>query len=121
MKPFPQTSWRSRSSRAAALICTGVLATASLLVAQQNSVVPQPRAETLPAPGTASPKLSRQVPRPEGLTPTAPAGFTVTSYVELRAPRMMVYAPNGDLFVSSPRANVITVLRDANGDGVFEA
>ena len=34
---------------------------------------------------------------------------------------MMVYAPNGDLFVSSPAANNITVLRDANNDGVFEA
>ena len=31
---------------------------------------------------------------------------------------MMVYAPNGDLFVSSPGANNITVLRDANNDGV---
>src|SRR5262245_407587 len=38
----------------------------------------------------------------------------------MRAPRMMVYAPNGDLFVSSPSANTITVLRDANNDGVFE-
>jgi len=34
---------------------------------------------------------------------------------------MMVYAPNGDLFVSSPATNSITVLRDANQDGVFEA
>jgi glucose/arabinose dehydrogenase len=34
---------------------------------------------------------------------------------------MMVYAPNGDLFVSSPGANNITVLRDANNDGVFES
>ena len=33
---------------------------------------------------------------------------------------MMVYAPNGDLFVSSPSAHNITVLRDANNDGVFE-
>jgi glucose/arabinose dehydrogenase len=95
--------------------------TASVLVAQQNSVVPQPRAEALPAPGTASPKPSRSVTRPEGMTPKVPAGFTVTSYAELRAPRMMVYAPNGDLFVSSPGANSITVLRDANNDGVFEA
>jgi len=37
-------------------------------------------------------------------------------YAELQAPRMMVYAPNGDLFVSSPSANRITVLRDANDD-----
>jgi glucose/arabinose dehydrogenase len=34
---------------------------------------------------------------------------------------MMVYAPNGDLFVSSPGTNTITVLRDANNDGTFEA
>jgi glucose/arabinose dehydrogenase len=33
----------------------------------------------------------------------------------------MVYAPNGDLFVSSPAANSITVLRDAGQDGVFES
>ena len=52
--------------------------------------------------------------------PTTPAGFTVTVYAELQAPRMMVYAPNGDLFVSSPSAHNITVLRDANNDGVFE-
>jgi glucose/arabinose dehydrogenase len=45
----------------------------------------------------------------------------VTSYAELQAPRMMVYAPNGDLFVSSPAARSITVLRDANNDGAFEA
>ena len=33
----------------------------------------------------------------------------------------MVYAPNGNLFVSSPSTNSIFVLRDANNDGVFEA
>src|SRR4030095_1947308 len=53
--------------------------------------------------------------------PIVPAGFTVSVYAEMRAPRMMVYAPNGDLFVSSPASNTITVLRDANNDGVFEA
>ena len=34
---------------------------------------------------------------------------------------MMVYAPNGDLFVSSPSTNSIFVLRDGNHDGVFES
>src|SRR4030095_3609885 len=53
--------------------------------------------------------------------PSVPAGFTVGVYAELQAPRMMVYAPNGDLFVSSPAANNITVFRDANNDGVFES
>jgi len=93
----------------------------AFVVAQQTSTVAQPRAEALPAPGTAAPKVSRTVPKPEGVTPTVPAGFTVTTYAELLAPRMMVYAPNGDLFVSSPNANTIVVLRDANNDGTFEA
>ena len=97
-----------------------VLAT-SVLVAQQNTAVPQPRASALPAPGAASPKPSRAVTRPEGMSPKAPNGFTVTPYADLRAPRMMVYAPNGDLFVSSPGANNITVLRDANNDGVVDS
>jgi glucose/arabinose dehydrogenase len=95
--------------------------TGALVVAQQTSAVPQPRADALPAPGSASPKQSRTIPKPEGLMPIVPAGFTVTTYAELQAPRMMVYAPNGDLFVSSPAANTIVVLRDANNDGTFEA
>ena len=97
-----------------------VLAT-SVLVAQQNTTVPQPRAGALPTPTTASPKPSRAVSRPEGMSPKAANGCTGTVAADLRAPRMMVYAPNGDLFVSSPGANNITVLRDANNDGVFES
>ncbi|HZM94113.1 MAG TPA: sorbosone dehydrogenase family protein [Vicinamibacterales bacterium] len=93
----------------------------SVLIAQQNTAVPQPRANALPAPGAASPKPSRSVARPEGMAPKAPSGFTVTSYADLRAPRMMVYAPNGDLFVSSPGANNITILRDTNNDGVIDS
>src|SRR4029453_984608 len=82
---------------------------------------PQPMASKLPAPTTASPKPSRPAPRPEGASPAVPAGFTISTYAELPSPRMMVYAPNGDLFVSSPGTNTITVLRDANNDGTFEA
>ena len=93
------------------------VASGALVVAQQNSVVPQPRAEALPAPAAASPNFGQTVPKPDGVAPVVPAGFTVTTYAELQAPRMMVYAPNGDLFVSSPAANSITVLRDANNDG----
>jgi glucose/arabinose dehydrogenase len=93
----------------------------SVLAAQQSPVLPQPRAEALPDPGPARPNRSQRVPKPEGMTPIVPAGFSVTSVAELQAPRMMVYAPNGDLFVSSPTANTITVLRDANNDGVFES
>ena len=109
-------------SRAKALcVSLGIVLAATVVIAQQNTSVPQPRAEALPAPGTASPKPSRSVPRPEAAMPRVPVGFTITSYAEVRSPRMMVYAPNGDLFVSSPGTNTITVLRDANNDGVFEA
>ncbi len=80
-----------------------VVVMASLAIgvpAQQTSTVPQPQASALPAPAQASPKPSRIVERPAGVVPTVPAGFTVTSYAEVQGPRMMVYAPNGDLFVS---------------------
>jgi len=92
-----------------------------LVSAQQNSVHPQPRADGLSAPTKATANQNRRVPQPEGMLPKVPAGFTVASYAEVRGPRMMVYAPNGDLFVSSPSTNSIYVLRDANNDGVFEA
>ena len=98
----------------------GVIAAVGALAAQQSGQQPQPRADALAKQTPAAPKPSRAVPRPNGVMPTVPAGFTISSYAELQAPRMMVYAPNGDLFVSSPAANNITVLRDANNDGTFE-
>ena len=98
-----------------------LIVAASVLAAQQNTAAPQPRANALPAPGTASPKPSRSVARPDGMSPKAASGFTVTTFADLRAPRMMVYAPNGDLFVSSPGSNNITVLRDTNNDGVVDS
>src|SRR6188768_4270153 len=92
----------------------------SIVLAQQNSTAPQPRAAALPAVAPAQPKFGRTVPRPEGMLPKVPDGFTVSVYAELPTPRMMVYAPNGDLFVSSPANNSITVLRDTNNDGVVD-
>lgn len=97
-----------------------VWVTGDVVVAQQNTVHPQPRAESLPAPSPANANGSQRMVRPDGLLPTVPEGFSVASYAELRGARMMVYAPNGDLFVSSPSTNSIHVLRDANNDGVFE-
>jgi len=85
---------------------------------------------------------------PAGAAPTAPAGFTVTRYAEgLEHPRNLFVLPNGDLLVvesnspprekkgltdwvagwmmkragaATPSANRITLLRDADGDGVAE-
>jgi len=115
----------ARQARVWPLLLMGSLAGAelasTLVRAQQNAVHPQPRAEELPSPSQATANQNRRVSQPEGILPKVPAGFSVASYAELRGPRMMVYAPNGDLFVSSPSTNSIFVLRDANNDGVFES
>lgn len=107
--------------RLSALVGIGVVILGGGMTAQRNSTVPQPQAGRLPAIGPATPNRGAIVDRPAGVMPAVPAGFTVSVYAELQGPRMMVYAPNGDLFVSSPSTNTITVLRDANHDGVFEA
>jgi glucose/arabinose dehydrogenase len=117
----PPSSFRSpHSGRTLALFAVLTMALCVMLPAQKNAVQPQPQASKLAPVSVPTRGRSASVPKPEGVMPTVPAGFTVSLYAELQAPRMMVYAPNGDLFVSSPSANNITVLRDANGDGVFE-
>ena len=57
------------------------------------------------------------VSRPEGAWPRAPDGFEVTEFAsQLEQPRVIVRAPNGDLFVAESKANRIRVLHDADGD-----
>jgi glucose/arabinose dehydrogenase len=61
------------------------------------------------------PRLAR---RPQGAWPKAPEGFEVTEFAtRLTEPRVIVRAPNGDLFLAESRANRVRVLRDADGDG----
>ena len=83
---------------------------------------------------------------PEGKTPTAPEGFAVTLYADkFDSPRWLYALPNGDVLVAEARtlpkkdakpevkeglkksktvtggsANRITLLRDADGDGIAE-
>jgi glucose/arabinose dehydrogenase len=60
----------------------------------------------------------RVVKRPEGAWPKAPEGFEVKEFATgLTEPRVIVRAPNGDLFLAESRANRLRVLRDADGDG----
>jgi glucose/arabinose dehydrogenase len=60
----------------------------------------------------------RVVKRPDGAWPKAPAGFEVTEFATgLTEPRVIVRAPNGDLFLAESRANRVRVFRDADGDG----
>ena len=96
------------------------LALGAAVLAQRSVSQPQPVAERLEPIGPARPNRGNVVEKPAGAMPIAPAGFTVQMYAELQTPRIMVYAPNGDLFVSSPAANTITVLRDTGHDGVIE-
>ena len=68
-------------------------------------------------------KATRVVAMPDGHRLTVPAGFTVNMFADnLQMPRFMALAPNGDVFVAEPvrAAAKITVLRDANHDGVAE-
>ena len=61
------------------------------------------------------------VERPEGATFSVPAGFRVNVFAEdLTNPRRLALAPNGDVFVAESRSGAITLLRDADGDGVAE-
>jgi len=101
-------------------IAVAILSLVTVLFAQYSGTQPQPRADRLPPPGNGTRAFSKIVPKPDGFMPKVPPGFAISLYAELQAPRMMVYAPNGDLFVSSPASNNITVFRDPKNNGVFE-
>ena len=62
--------------------------------------------------------FSRVIARPEGALPKVPPGFRVEEFAGgFNEPRIIVTAPNGDIFVAESRGNRIRILRDANGDG----
>src|SRR5438046_2150697 len=68
-------------------------------------------------------KATRVVTMPDGHQLTVPAGFTVNVFADkLQYARFMALAPNGDVFLAEPvaRGGKITVLRDADHDGVAE-
>ncbi|MFD1601532.1 PQQ-dependent sugar dehydrogenase [Flavobacterium artemisiae] len=82
---------------------------------------------TLPAPYATESKTvnSKVIGWPEGKTPKAPEGFTVTKFADgFENPRWTYIAPNADIFVveSGTRSskNQITILRDKDKDGKFE-
>jgi len=69
-------------------------------------------------------KPTKVVPMPAGHQLLAPAGFAVNVYADgLQFARFMALAPNGDVFLAEPTRDAakITVLRDADRDGVAEA
>ena len=61
--------------------------------------------------------FGKAAPVPAGLTPEVPVGFKVDVFADnLKAPRQIRRAPNGDLFVMEQTAGQITILR-GNKDG----
>lgn len=81
------------------------------------------RAEDLPEPfhSPSANNPPRVVTAPEGAGFTVPPGYAVDLFAEgLAMPRALCIAPNGDVFVSESHAGRVTVLRDADGDGVPE-
>jgi len=99
----------------------------------------------LPEPDTTASKtkFSKVIGWPEGKTPIAPEGFTVTKFAsDIKSPRNIYIAPNGDIFVAlansersgkekiadvvtgkskseqgGESANTVLLFRDTNNDG----
>lgn len=108
--------------------------------ANQTLILPPPYATA------SATKTSTVIGWPEGKTPTAPDGYTVTKFADsLNNPRWIYIGPNGDVFVSeanteknvvkkvktalsgkaksgntSSSADRITLFRDADKDGIPE-
>ena len=71
-----------------------------------------------PAPDESVDNGADMVPRPDGAWPQAPKGFKVELYAQdFQEPRLILTAPNGDLFVADSKAGEIKVLRGVTADG----
>jgi glucose/arabinose dehydrogenase len=125
--------------------CGSVAFSAQTVGIGPNPQLPQPQNSLIP-----TVHVAKAVGWPQGAMPTAPAGFKVTAFGSgLAHPRWVYVLPNGDVLVAEsneppkpedgkgvkgffmklfmkragagvPSANRITLLRDANGDGVAE-
>ncbi len=114
---------------AALALCAGLGAGATATAANDPPAeqVPGTRiqvlADGLPPP-FATPSASNgplRVMRPENPPFRLPPGFSVAIYADrLTNPRSLLTLPNGDELVAESKAGAITLLRDADGDGVAE-
>ena len=81
------------------------------------------RVEDLPPPG-ATPSVAappQRIARPAGANLNLPPGLRANAFASgFRHARYLHVAPNGDVFLAELRAGRISVLRDADGDGVAE-
>ncbi|MEO8097956.1 MAG: PQQ-dependent sugar dehydrogenase [Acidobacteriota bacterium] len=76
-------------------------------------------AKSLPAPVKGTPGGAKQIARPAGAMPVAPAGFKVEIYADTgtNAPRQIRVAPNGDIFVVNSTQGSVSVYRGVTADG----
>jgi glucose/arabinose dehydrogenase len=71
-----------------------------------------------PNPQEAVENHPQMAPRPEGAWPQAPAGFKVTLFAkDLKNPRLLRTAPNGDIFLAESTAGEIKVFRGVDAEG----
>jgi glucose/arabinose dehydrogenase len=81
----------------ATLTALGIAGLGLSVHAERNPVLPPPY-ET---PSTPNP--STVIGWPEGVTPVAPPGYTVTEFAKLDSPRKLFILPSGDVLVSQSR------------------
>jgi glucose/arabinose dehydrogenase len=76
-------------------------------------------ASDLPKPyDTSSARNTKAADRPAGALPQAPAGFKVELFLDnLKNPRQIRMAPNGDFFLTETSAGEIKVIRGRTADG----
>ena len=109
-----------------ALACAGLatFCSAAALAADTSADYPGKHFQVLPADMPkpfATPAVensSKTIPRPADAVPQVPKGFSVSVFADhLSNPRWMAVAPNGDVFLAQPDANIVSLLRDTKGDG----
>ena len=75
-----------------------------------------------PKPEESTSNTSQPVPRPDGAMPKLPEGFTATLVAEnLEGPRVLRFAPNGDLFIAMSDLGEVKIFRFADGADQPEA
>ena len=109
-----------------ALACSREIAPPTVAAAASDPLLRhhEVKLEPLPAP-YATPSAGnppRVVAQPKGAVLHVPPGFSVSLFAaDLDGPRSMLLASNGDVIVTETSANRVTILRDANRDGVAES
>jgi glucose/arabinose dehydrogenase len=69
----------------------------------------------LPTRSKSDSNMSSMAPPPDGALPQVPAGFKVEPFAQLKRPRVIRVAPNGDIFIAQTSGDQVSVLRVADG------